>query len=154
MACRMAGMVGCGGGPPLFFPPCCFEAAGLKEGVGNHCHLGVSVQADPRSTLEVVEAEFFLELLMRLLTDPSGFDRGGDRLPLPSCPPPTHGSKKPRLLPEHWLTATMSTGSKAVLRSLRDSERPVDLAANFEPVGFEIDGYPPDGRARRRRRSE
>ena len=27
----------------------------------------------------MVEAEFLLELLMRLLTDPSGFDRGGER---------------------------------------------------------------------------
>lgn len=31
--------------------------------------------------------------------------------PLPSCPPPTRGSKKPRLLPEHWVTATSSTGA-------------------------------------------
>ena len=29
--------------------------------------------------------------------------------PLPSCPPATRGSKKPRLLPEHWLTAVIST---------------------------------------------
>jgi hypothetical protein len=28
----------------------------------------------------MVEAKLFLELLMRLLTDPSGFDRGGERL--------------------------------------------------------------------------
>jgi hypothetical protein len=28
----------------------------------------------------VVEAEFLLELLMRLLTDPSGFNRGGEHL--------------------------------------------------------------------------
>jgi len=28
----------------------------------------------------MVEAEFLLELLMRLLTDPSGFDRGGEHL--------------------------------------------------------------------------
>ena len=80
MACRMAGMVGCGGGPPtLFFPSRCFEAAGLEEGVGNHRHQRVSVQSGPGSTFEVIEAEFFLELLMRLLTDPSGFDRGGER---------------------------------------------------------------------------
>ena len=37
------------------------------------------MQTGPRSTFEVVEAEFLLELLMRLLTDPSGFDRGGKR---------------------------------------------------------------------------
>lgn len=80
MPCRMAGMVGCGGGPPtLFFPSRCFEAAGLEERVGDHRHQRVSVQTGPGSTFEVVEAEFLLELLMRLLTDPSGFDRGGER---------------------------------------------------------------------------
>jgi len=80
MACRMAGMLGCGGGPPiLFFPSRCFEAAGLEKGVGDHRHQRVSMQTGPRSTFEVVEAEFLLELLMRLLTDPSGFDRGGER---------------------------------------------------------------------------
>ncbi len=29
--------------------------------------------------------------------------------PFPNCPPATRGLKNPRLLPEHWLTATMST---------------------------------------------
>ena len=63
-------MVGCGGGPPTsFFPSRCFEAAGLEEGVGDHRHQRVSVQTGPRSTFEVVEAEFLLELLMRLFTD-------------------------------------------------------------------------------------
>jgi len=33
------------------------------------------MQARPGTTLEVVEAEFFLELLMRLLTDPARLDR-------------------------------------------------------------------------------
>jgi len=28
----------------------------------------------------VIEAKLLLELLMRLLTDPSGFDRGGEHL--------------------------------------------------------------------------
>jgi hypothetical protein len=28
----------------------------------------------------VVKAQFLFELLVRLLTDPSGFDRGGERL--------------------------------------------------------------------------
>ena len=81
MACLMAGMLGCGGRPPtLFFPSRCFEAAELEEGVGDHGHQGVSVQPGPGSTFEVVEAEFLLELLMRLLADPSGFDRGGEHL--------------------------------------------------------------------------
>ena len=44
IACLMAGMLGCGGGPAiLFFPPRCFEAAGLKEGVGDHRHQRMSM---------------------------------------------------------------------------------------------------------------
>jgi len=40
----MAGMLGCGGGPEtLFFPTRRSEATGLKEGVGDHRHQGVSV---------------------------------------------------------------------------------------------------------------
>ena len=86
MACRMAGMLGCGGGPPiLFFPPRGFKAAGLEEGVGDHRHQCVSMQTGPGPTFEVIEAEFLLELLMRLLTDPSGFDRGGELLQACIC---------------------------------------------------------------------
>ena len=77
MACLMAGMVGCGGGPPaIFFPPRCFEAAGLEKGVSDHRHQGVSVQAGQGVAFEVIEAEFLLEVLMRLLANPSGLDRG------------------------------------------------------------------------------
>jgi len=44
MACLIAGMLGCGGGPPiLFFPSRRFEAAGLEECVGDHGHQGVSM---------------------------------------------------------------------------------------------------------------
>ena len=44
MACLMAAMFGCGGGPAIFFFPFrCFEAAGLKEGVRDHRHRGMSV---------------------------------------------------------------------------------------------------------------
>jgi len=44
MACLMAGMLGCGGGPlTLFFPTRCFDAAGLEEGVSDHRHQGVSM---------------------------------------------------------------------------------------------------------------
>ena len=44
MACLMAGMLGCGGGPEtLFFPSRCGEASRLKEGVGDHRHQGMSV---------------------------------------------------------------------------------------------------------------
>ncbi|MNF88970.1 hypothetical protein D3C84_714750 [compost metagenome] len=45
--------------------------------------------------------------------------------PLPSWAPNTRGMKKPRLLPEHWLTATTSTGSARALRSARDSDNGV-----------------------------
>ena len=40
--------------------------------------------------------------------------------PLPSWPPATRGLKKPRLLPEHWLTATIST-ALSFLMSFSDS---------------------------------
>ena len=88
MACLMAGMVGCGGGPPiLFFPSRGLEAAGLEEGIGDHGHQGVSVQPEPGSAFEVVEAKLLLELLMRLFADPSGFDCGGE------CPQADVGGK-------------------------------------------------------------
>jgi hypothetical protein len=63
-----------------FFSSRCFEAAGLEDGIGDHGHQGVSVQPGPGSAFKVVKAELLLELLMRLLTDPSGFDRGGEHL--------------------------------------------------------------------------
>ena len=75
MAWRTAGKVGCGGGPLfLFFPPRFFEAAMLEEGVGDHGHEHVTMKTLPRSALEVIEAKFFLQLLVRLLTDPSRLD--------------------------------------------------------------------------------
>ena len=54
MACLIAGMLGCGGGPPtLFFSSRSLEAAGLEEGVGYHRHQGVSVQSGPGPAFEV-----------------------------------------------------------------------------------------------------
>ena len=35
------------------------------------------MQADPGSAFEMIEAKFFLELLMRLFADPSGLDCRG-----------------------------------------------------------------------------
>ena len=52
----------------------------LKEGIGDHCHEGVTVEAMPGSSLEVIETEFFLQLLMRLLADPPRLDGAGERL--------------------------------------------------------------------------
>lgn len=59
----------------VFFPPDLSEPAGLQEGVGDHRHERVAMQTDPGTTFEVVEAEFLLELLMRLLADPACLDR-------------------------------------------------------------------------------
>ena len=76
MACR--GKVGCGGGPlTLFFPPHIRKAAMLEEGVSDHGHERVTVKALPGPSLEVVEAEFLLQLLMGLLAshDPFVADR-------------------------------------------------------------------------------
>src|SRR3990167_4377007 len=71
----MAGRVGCGGGVGgVFFPTRCPEATGLQEGERDHAHEGMSVKSLPRSPLEVIEAELFLQLLMGLLTDPAGLD--------------------------------------------------------------------------------
>ena len=49
----------------------------LEEGVSDHRHEGVTVKALPGSSLEVIEAEFFFQLLMGLLADPSRLDGGG-----------------------------------------------------------------------------
>ena len=49
----------------------------LEECVRDHRHEGVTVKALPGSFLEVVEAEFLLQLLMRLLADPSRLDGSG-----------------------------------------------------------------------------
>ena len=48
----------------------------LQEGVGNHRHEGMAVEAMPGSSFEVIETEFFLQLLMGLLADPSRLDCG------------------------------------------------------------------------------
>src|ERR1700677_2513680 len=78
---RIAGNVGLGGPWRIFFSPARLgEAAALQVGVGDHRHERVAVQAMPGSAFEVVEAKFFLELLVGLLADPSRLDRGGERL--------------------------------------------------------------------------
>jgi len=47
----------------------------LEECVSNHCHQRVTMKAVPRPSLEVVETEFLLQLLMSLFADPSCLDR-------------------------------------------------------------------------------
>ena len=51
-----------------------FEPAILKEGVGDHCHERMPMQALPGSALKVIETEFFFQLLMSLLANPSRLD--------------------------------------------------------------------------------
>ena len=61
---RIAGNVGCGGPLGVLFPPARFsETPGLQIGVCDHGHQGVTMEAMPGSALEVIEAEFLLELL-------------------------------------------------------------------------------------------
>ena len=42
-----------------FFPPRFCKATILEEGVGDHRHERMTVKAWPRSSLEVIETEFF-----------------------------------------------------------------------------------------------
>ena len=49
----------------------------LEEGVGDHRHEGVTMEALPGSSLEVIEAEFFFQLLMGLLAYPPRLDGSG-----------------------------------------------------------------------------
>ena len=75
MACRTAGRLGDGGGPGrrvvIFSPPrptMLGEAQVLQVGAGDARHQRVSMQPSPGPSLEMVEAEFFLELLVGLLS--------------------------------------------------------------------------------------
>ena len=86
MAWRTAGKVGCGGGPLiLFFPFCCCETAILEEGISDHRHERMTMKALPGSAFEVIETEFFLQLLMRLLANPSRLDGGGQGAQVDLC---------------------------------------------------------------------
>lgn len=74
MAWRTAGRLGCGGGPQtLFFRPALGDPAELQEGIGHHRHQCVAMEPGPGLALEVVEAEFFLKLLMGLLANQPSF---------------------------------------------------------------------------------
>src|SRR5438445_4556616 len=48
----------------------------LEESVSNHGHERVAVEALPGSPLEVVETQFFFQLLVSLLANPSRLDGG------------------------------------------------------------------------------
>ena len=46
----------------------------LEEGVSDHRHKRMTVKALPGSSLEVIETEFFFQLLVSLLANPSRLD--------------------------------------------------------------------------------
>jgi hypothetical protein len=48
----------------------------LEESIGDHRHERVAMQALPGPTLEVIKPEFFFQLLVRLLANPSRLDGG------------------------------------------------------------------------------
>ena len=48
----------------------------LEEGVSDHRHERMTMQALPGSALEVIETEFFFQLLVSLLANPSRLDGG------------------------------------------------------------------------------
>ena len=48
----------------------------LEEGVGDHRHERMTMKALPGSSLEVIETEFFFQLLVSLLANPSRLDGG------------------------------------------------------------------------------
>ena len=42
----------------FFFPLCSLQSLVLEEGIGDHRHQSMPVQSLPRSTFEMIEAEF------------------------------------------------------------------------------------------------
>jgi hypothetical protein len=48
----------------------------LEESVSDHRHQRMTMQAMPGSSLEVIETEFFFQLLVSLLANPSRLDSG------------------------------------------------------------------------------
>jgi hypothetical protein len=62
------------GGGPLIPPRMC-EAA-VQECASDHGHKGMTMEALPGSSFEVIEPEFLFQLLVGLFANPSRFDRG------------------------------------------------------------------------------
>ena len=62
------------------------EAAMLEEGICDHRHERMTVKALPGSSLEVIETEFFFQLLVSLLANPSRLDGGRQGAQGPSWP--------------------------------------------------------------------
>jgi hypothetical protein len=49
----------------------------LEEGVSDHRHERMTMQALPGSAFEVIETKFFFQLLVSLLANPTRLDGGG-----------------------------------------------------------------------------
>ena len=63
--------------PDFFFPTRGLEAAGLKEGIGDHGHKACRCSPNQDRPSKWSRPKFLLHLLMRLFAYRSGFDRGG-----------------------------------------------------------------------------
>ena len=59
----------------------------LEESVGDHRHERMAVTTLPEWSLEVIETQFFFQLLMRLFTNPARLDGGRQRLRTYIFPP-------------------------------------------------------------------
>jgi hypothetical protein len=114
----------------LFFPPCCGEAAVLEEGVSDHRHERMTVKALPGSSLEVIETEFFFQLLVSLLANLSRLDGGRQGVEVHPCAQPITGIR------QH--AAKAYTGRDGItvigdaMRDVIETEWP-DLAAKLLP---------------------
>ena len=64
---------------PPFFSTHRAQAVMLQEREGQHREQRMVMQAQPAAPFEVIEAEFFLQLLMGLLAHPPGLDRRCER---------------------------------------------------------------------------
>ena len=77
----MAGKLGCGGPAEILFSPLGgLQPLMLQEQIRDQRHQRMPVQTPPGAALEVIEPEFFLELLMRLFTHPARLDDRGQSL--------------------------------------------------------------------------
>ena len=78
----MVGRLGCGGGPAvfLFSPLGGVQPQMLQEQIRDQGQQCMPMQPAPRPTLEVIQPEFFFQLLVRLFADPTRLDEGGQLL--------------------------------------------------------------------------
>ena len=79
---RTAGRLGRGGGPGALAPAQLFppEPEVLEEGERELAQERVVMEPTPAPALEVAQPQLALELLVRLLADPTGLDQAGQGL--------------------------------------------------------------------------